>query len=202
MRWSLLLALSALPVLAIADTPSPWPRTDPEVEWLVASLEGRFTSAPGTRGGDIVVDVRPIWTNRSDGRWLYREESLAGELQPARQRIHRVHRLRDGTFVIETYLLPDPSKFVGEGARAQPFVSLSPKDLIRREGCDVLLHHRDDGAFAGGTVGETCESEAPGARVSTIGLVVWPDQVEGSTHEWDVKHVQIAGRDVVFVRQE
>lgn len=176
----------------------PAPPADPEVEWLAQALTGGFSSHaqaqvdPDFR--DVHLQASRIWANRSDGPWLYIEQAIAGSLEaPYRQRVYRVLRLEDGNFETHVYLLPDPEKWIGEGARPDPFVSITPGDLIRREGCGIHLRHRDDGAFVGSTSEGTCPSELVGAATATSEVIIRPDLLVSWDRGWNAMHEQVWG---------
>ena len=145
-------------------------------------------------GGTGRLQVSRIWTNRSDGPWLYIEQAMAGTLQaPYRQRVYRVVRLEDGNFETRVYLLPDPEKWIGEGLRPDPFVSLTPRDLMRRVGCEIQLRHRDDGAFEGSTSEGTCPSDLSGASHATSEVVIWPGLLISWDRGWNTMREQVWG---------
>ena len=190
------------PVLAVllwfALPIQPAPPADPEVEWLAQALTGSFSSHAQAQADpdfrDVHLLVTRIWANRSDGPWLYVEQAMADSLQaPYRQRISRVVRVHDGNFETHVYLLPDPGKWIGEGARPDPFVSITPSDLIRREGCEIHLRYRDDGAFEGSTAEGTCPSELAAASTATSEVIIRADLLVSWDRGWNAMREQVWG---------
>lgn len=176
----------------------PAPPADPEVEWLAAALTGSFSSEDQAQSDPDFRDVRlhatRIWRNRADGPWLYVEQAMAATPQePYRQRVYHVVRLADGNFETQVFLLPDPEKWIGEGLRKDPFVSITPADLTRRTGCEIRLRHRDDGAFEGRTSDGTCPSDLAGATRATSEVVIWPHLLISWDRGWNVTGEQVWG---------
>jgi len=157
----------------------------PDINALVALMEGSFSSEEQSLNDSDYYDIRlymkKIWTDRTDGRWLYVEQAAAQmEDKPYRQRVYRVDQQKDGSFISEVYELEDPLRFAGEWKSDKPLSQLSPDSLKKKDGCTVYLTLADDGSFKGGTQGMDCLSELRGAtyatsevRIDTEGLKTW-----------------------------
>jgi CpeT protein len=173
---SLLLATTAL---AAAAEPAPPPNTD--LDQLVAWMTGLFSSAhqaaADTNYFDIRLRMAPIWTSRTDGRWLYVEQAVVTALErPYRQRVYRVTGPdAGGAFSSEVYALPGPRRFAGAWRQPEPLKQLTPDSLLAREGCAVVLRRAPDGSFTGGTEGHGCASDLRGAAYATSEVTVGPD---------------------------
>jgi hypothetical protein len=136
---------------------------------------------------DISLRMAPIWPAHTtpESRWIYVEQAAAETLdRPYRQRVYRVRTGESATLVSEVYELPgDRGAVLGwAGAWKEParFDALTPEQLIRRAGCDVVLREIAPGIFEGGTVGNGCESSLRGsayaistAHIDAAGLVTW-----------------------------
>ena len=63
---------------------------------LATAMTGNFTSAEQAKADPdfkvIHLHIAPIWTERTDGPWLYMEQAAASSLdKPYRQRIYHLH---------------------------------------------------------------------------------------------------------------
>ncbi len=176
-------------------TPSPSNTADPELERLVGLMVGSFSSEEQSKQDsefrDIRLSMTRIWTDQAgDGAWLYVEQAVAGTLdKPYRQRIYHVSSMSypggDGKahamYVSEVWMLPgDPLRFVGADTDATKLNDVTPADLVRKDGCEVLLAPAKDGTFAGSTLGRACPSDRQGAtyttsmvKVDANGLTTW-----------------------------
>lgn len=152
------------------EEPAP-PAADKELELLVSWISGSFSSAAQASSDsdyfDLSLSLTPIWSNSGDGYWFYVEQSLAGEqVQPYRQQVYRVDRVAAGLFEIELYAIPDPDRFVGAASQEEPLADISAADLIRRDGCSILLRHIGQ-TFVGSTLTRLCPSKINNAEFAT-----------------------------------
>jgi hypothetical protein len=118
--------------------------------------------------------MMPIWTDRTDGPWLYVEQAVATSLdRPYRQRVYRLVVHPGGAIHSVVYKLPDdPLRYAGAWRDAEPLANLSPKELTVLEGCDVVLSRRSAEVFAGGTVAKECANTWRGASYATSEVTV------------------------------
>ena len=153
---------------------------------------------------DIRLFMEPIWSDRTDGRWLYVEQAAAWSLErPYRQRVYHLVDTSDGP-VSEVYELPgDPLEFAGAYKEPQRFKSLSPEDLAEREGCAIYLR-LVAGAYEGSTLGTGCTSSLGGASYATSEVVITPDTITSWDRGFDDERFQVWGAELgpyVFVRE-
>jgi hypothetical protein len=161
------------------------------VEQLADWLEGSFSSRAQAEADPSYFDIRlrmeRIWTDRTDGPWLYVEQARADLLdRPYRQRVYRLSRREDGRLLSAIYTLPEPvSRFAGALDRddgAAIFASLSPDQLTLLDGCTVVLTWDATARrFIGGTEGQGCASTREGARYTTSQI----ELAEGVLVSWD-----------------
>lgn len=149
------------------------------LEELVSLMAGSFSSAKqaaaDTSYFDIRLRMRPIWTDRSDGFWLYVEQAMAGhEDRPYRQRVYHITQLNEEYYESAVYTMRDPLRFAGAWREAAPFAghALTPDSLQQKDGCSIILRRRSDGSFAGSTLGRECPSELRGATFATSEVVI------------------------------
>lgn len=166
------------------ETRSPAAQEDLQrlVTWMSGSFSSQAQSEQDSAYYDIRLEMTPIWTNRTDGYWLYVEQAMASHLdEPYRQRIYHVTRDSAGSFRSTVFELPQPAEFVGSWKTPPAFNVLAPENLLERTGCDIVLEARGDSAFVGSTIGEGCASELRGASYATSEVVI----TESTLISWD-----------------
>ncbi len=186
-----LLIFSAGHLVAIAET-------HPSVDRLASLLTGVFSSAEqaiAERGyRHVVLHVVPVWTQRTDGPWLYVEQALAEAIdQPYRQRIYQLARSDDGTLESRVFTLADPITATGAWRQPNPLATVSPADLTHRDGCTVFLTEQADGTFHGRTQGNGCASELRGASYATSEVVLYPNRMISWDRGFNAAGVQVWG---------
>jgi hypothetical protein len=164
---------------------------------MVGSFSSKAQAQADPDFRDIRLHMAPIWQGQRDACWLYVEQAAAEALdKPYRQRIYKVRDGINGSIVSEVYELPgDPLAFAGAWSQPARFDTLTPANLTRKDGCDVVMRPIRSGAFSGGTEGTGCVSTLRGASYATSkvhldasGLVSWDqgwndrgEQVWGAT---------------------
>jgi CpeT protein len=156
------------------------------LERLTACMAGSFTTADQSRDDknvrDITLHVVLIWIDRTDGPWLYSEQSLTDAPDhPYRQRIYQLTARPDGAVECRIFDLADPIAVTGGWKDPSLLARLSPASLGATEGCTMILRAQPDGAFKGGTEGKACLSILRGASYATTEITI----DEGQTVSWD-----------------
>ncbi len=133
------------------------------LEHLTACKIGSFSSADPARGDQILRDVSPhiaaIWADRSDGPWLYCEQTLSDAPDhPYRQRIHQLTARPDGSIEARIFDLPHALAATGVWKNPALLAKLSPVNLIAQFGCSLVSRVQPDGSFKGGTTDKGCPS--------------------------------------------
>lgn len=173
---------------------------DPELSQLVQWMTGSFSSAEQAAADkdfyDIHLDMRPIWTDRTDGYWLYVEQAVSTSLdKPYRQRVYHVKRGENGVFESVVYALPNPEAVVNAQKKSdKPLSDLSPKDLKERVGCTVYLEKKGD-TFAGSTREKECTSKLRGATYATSIITIRKGTVESWDQGFNDKDEQVWGAE-------
>ncbi len=203
------LALLSLLLLPVSCQTGPGLREPTPVSELALWMTGSFSSqAQALEQPDDYFDIRlfmePIWTDRTDGRWLYVEQAAAWALErPYRQRVYHLVDTKDGPRS-EVYSLPgDPLEFAGAYKEPQRFKALSPADLQEREGCAIHLR-LVAGAYEGSTIGTGCTSSLGGASYATSEVVITQDTISSWDRGFDDDRYQMWGATLgpyVFVRE-
>jgi hypothetical protein len=154
-----------------------------DLDLLTTWMTGSFSSAAQSEVDpevdseffDVSLHMAPIWTTRTDGRWLYVEQAVAEHSdQPYRQRIYRLSEPAVGLFESRVFTLPDPTSAIGAWQLEDPLADLSPDDLTERHGCTIYLRRRGE-TFEGSTLGSLCTSSLRGASYATSEVVITPD---------------------------
>lgn len=166
--------------------------------WLVGTFDNHAQTAAERAAGSTFVHeearllVRPLQDPVVflDGLYLYVEDRRATEPKPRSQRIFRLRkngsRIRLEVFGIDARMLSSLSQ------EPQMLNSLSPSDLTRLEGCDVLLTGQK-GEYQGSTSGRGCPSEVEGSAYMTSTLRVIKDMVILLDRGYNEKGVQTFG---------
>lgn len=193
MRFLVLASLAAVASCASI------PRTPvSDVDVLVERMSGSFASTAQAASDKDYLDIRlemaPIWTSRTDGRWLYVEQARADRLdKPYRQRVYRVHEGAQG-LVSDVYTLPGNAlDWAGAWKEPKRFDALDPARLEAREGCSIYLERRGGGAFAGSTRDRACPSELQGASYATSEVVITESMLESWDRGFDGDGKQVWG---------
>lgn len=201
MRASLLLLVLASIALACGGTPDvEEPSTDAALETLASWMTGSYSSAAQAEVDedyhDIRLEMAPLWTDRTDGYWLYVEQAVASMVdKPYRRRVYHVHRKADGGLVSEVYALPE-GDVVPVGAwrdTTKGFKGVAPGDLRLLEGCGVHLEKRADGSYAGGTLGDGCLNQFGGAAFARSEVEVLEDRIVSWDRGYDEKGEHVWG---------
>ncbi|MDJ0837132.1 MAG: chromophore lyase CpcT/CpeT [Acidobacteriota bacterium] len=154
---------------------------DRDLDQLAAWMTGVFSSREQAAQDESYFHIRlvmaPIWTDRTDGHWLYVEQAAEGYFEkPYRQRIYHVRRGKDGRFESVVYTMEEPLQHAGAWRKDKPLSELSPKDLKEREGCTVFLEKSGD-TYKGGTHERDCVSKLRGATYATSEITINKDTV-------------------------
>jgi CpeT protein len=160
---------------------------------LVGSMSGSFASTEQSVNDpqyfDIRLHMQPIWPQHTTEtvKWLYVEQAMATDLaNPYRQRIYRVTQGAPDfggrpVFISEVWELPGNAlAFAGAWKTPESFNTLEPKQLAKREGCEVFLTRIEPGVWEGSTVADNCKSTLRGAtyakstvHIDGTGLLTW-----------------------------
>ena len=164
-----------------------------------AWLAGHYSSAAQAAADPTFFDVRlhivPIWTDRTDGPWMYVEQAMAdAQDKPYRQRIYRIIPLPQGRAESVIYELPgDPLLWAGAWRDASRFNALDPGIIVARPGCSVVLASAGPGALKGSTNGADCGSALRGAAYATSEVTVTAAELTSWDRGFDATGKQVWG---------
>jgi len=171
-----------------------------ELEQLTEWMSGQFSSAAqserDTSFFSITLTMVPIWEANKDAKWLYVEQAVTKNLvKPYRQRVYKVTQLPDRSFESKVYELPDPEKFIQAWDSLELFTSITPKNLVEREGCSVFLKKVSGKEYSGSTLNDNCKSTLYGANYATSKVQVFKDKIISWDQGWDLEENQIWGAE-------
>ncbi|MCX6156673.1 MAG: chromophore lyase CpcT/CpeT [Ignavibacteriae bacterium] len=170
----------------------------PDLALLVSYMQGSFSSEEQSKTDtsyfDIRLQMKPMWTIRSNAHWIYVEQAVASKMdKPYRQRVYRVSQLPDGSFESKVFTFSEPLKYAGEWKKDNPLEELSPSDLTERKGCSVFLVKNDDGSFSGGTKGKGCESDLRNAKYASSEVIINKDGMKSWDRGFNENEEQVWG---------
>ncbi len=174
-------------------------------EWMTGSFSSQAQSLEQPEDFyDIRLYMAPIWTERTDGHWLYVEQAAASALRrPYRQRVYHIVDTPDGPRS-EVYTLPgNPRDLAGAWRDPRHLDIYGPEDLAEREGCAIYLTP-GDGAYGGATRGKGCSSTLGGAAYATSEVTITRDVVTSWDRGFDSNDEQAWGAVLgpyVFLRE-
>jgi len=169
-----------------------------EVEELVGLMAGSLSSRVQAQADPEYFDIRlhmlPIWTDRTDGRWLYVEQAVAvAQAEPYRQRVYRVSAKDDGTLESAVYELTEPLRFALAWKDPSKLDALRHEDLALKAGCEVLLRKAGPGRFVGATAEKACPSDLRGASWASSEVEITKDGVLSWDRGFDQAGAQVWG---------
>lgn len=168
-------------------------------------LVGSFSSAAQADADSnfraIDLHMVPIWTDRTDGPWLYVEQAVAeARDRPYRQRIYRLLPVRaangrDAVLSVVHTLPGDPLAFAGAWRTPEAFEAIAPGELEVLDGCSVTLEADGPGRIHGSTADRTCRSTFGGAAYTTSEVELFDDRIETLDRGYDTDGVQVWGSE-------
>ncbi len=172
--------------------------TDRELLELRERMSGFFTSEQQSLADssyyNIHLHMKPKWTERTDGYWLYVEQAMASAAQrPYRQRMYQLFRQDDSTLVSKVYELNAPLRFAGAWKNTALLQQLTTDSLQARQGCAIYLHRDTNGRFSGSTPGNECLSSLRGAAYATSEVVIEKNQMISWDRGWSQSGQQVWG---------
>lgn len=170
-----------------------------DLETISSWLEGSFSSEEQAKTDSdyfhITLEMKPIWQNREDGKWLYVEQAVAIKKdKPYRQRVY--HLTQNGKKIIsEIYTLPNPLRFAGDWKKENPLATLTPDSLTVREGCAMFMERKDSETFVGSTNGKDCKSNLRGASYATSEATITKEKLVSWDRGFNEKDEHIWGAE-------
>lgn len=163
--------------------------------WLVGDWSSAEQSAKDPSFRDIVIHIRPIWTDRTDGMWMYVEQAMASAAdRPYRQRVYQMVTAADGTTESRVFELPgDPLAHAGAWKQPQPLDDLEPGLLVPRAGCTVHMTREKGGSFTGATRSGECATDYQGATYTMSDVTLSAEELVTWDRGYDAAGKQVWG---------
>lgn len=170
---------------------------DVDYERLLPWMEGSFSSEEQSKADTsflhVVLHMKRIWHDRTDGAWFYVEQSMAAaQDRPYRQRVYNVRRVEQGMIESAVYAFKKPDAVVGAWKDTTLIVDMSPGDLIKRRGCEVFLQ-ADYASYTGRTMGMACASDIRGANYATSEVTIKHDRIVTWDRGYNMANEQVWG---------
>jgi hypothetical protein len=154
-------ACASVPPTAPVAQPATTPLGQAQMSLLAIHFTGTWQAPPEQAGPPKEkLRVAPFWKQLQGERWLYFEYEHLGEAKPYRQVVYRLTEA-GGIISATPQELRDPSRFVGEWGRKEPFANLAPRDLHPRPDCVVTFTAQYEVIFNGAMRGTSCRSADP-----------------------------------------
>lgn len=152
------------------------------VDYMTGTFDSFEQSLNDAEYYNVVLQMHRVWTSNNSGVWLYVEQAIAQNQQmPYRQRMYHLTQDRKGkNFTSTVYELSTPKQFVGQWKNTDLWAKITPKDLILRDGCAIVLKKADKG-FVGSTKQQECASNLRGASYATSEVSVTANAISS----WD-----------------
>ena len=171
-----------------------------DTERLVTMMQGSFSSEEQSASDsdyyDIRLQMKRIWSERTDAKWLYVEQAVASmQEKPYRQRVYKITNTYEGRFESAVFTMKDPLRFAGEWEKENPLSGLTPDSLEVREGCSVFLTLMNNGNYEGSTNGKDCQSDLRGAKYATSEVVISDEGIKSWDRGYDENDKQVWGAE-------
>jgi CpeT protein len=167
-------------------------------QWLVGAFDTRAQAEADRAAGtaykhDVALMMtRPIEDPVAfqDGLYLYVENRIEGQAQPYRQRVYRLSKSGKG-IRLEVFKV-DERVLVLLAATPGMLSQLTPSDLTREKGCDVLVERKGEG-YEGATPTGSCKSTWKGSAYVTSSLRITKDVIVTLDRGYDAEGGQTFG---------
>ena len=172
---------------------------------MTGSYDSSKQEAADSSYYNIALHMYPIWTNRTDAKYLYVEQSLASRQdKPYRQRVYKLEQLKNGGFASHIYTLKNDSLFIGKWNELSYFDRFGLSILDIREGCEVILNKNSSG-YEGSTQEDNCASTLRGASYATSIVSMSPNKITSWDQGFDKNGKQVWGAKkgpYIFIKME
>ena len=178
-----------------------------DVKKLFKIMAGEFSSEEQSKSDTdyfhIKLRMKPIWTESTDGYWLYVEQAIAtAELKPYRQRVYHIYLQDDTTVVSKVYELKTPKIYAGGWKNVSILQPLTKDSLLDRQCCSIYLHKIGKN-YTGATPGKECLSTLRGAAYATSEVIIYKDKLISWDRGWNNENKQMWGAEkggYIFIR--
>lgn len=144
-------------------------------------LQGEYSSEAQSKEDtsyfNIYLAMYPIWTDRTDGKWLYVEQAMAAKREkPYRQRIYQIKKGENNEVISVIYTFENPLEYANAHQNKELLQKLTFDKITSKVGCEVYMNATKNG-FEGGTKGLGCASNLRGASYTTTEIKLEKDKL-------------------------
>ncbi len=202
MKRTILLTVMALVAVSFAACTTDEP-AEPEISnfnRLAIWMQGLYSSHDQSIADSSYFDIRlamvRIWSDRTDGVWLYVEQAAASSMErPYRQRVYHLTQTDSVTFRSDVFTFEEPLRFAGVWKEASAMVALNPDSLTETTGCGIVLHKDSDSVYVGATVDKGCLNDWGEATYATSEVRITPSVLFSWDRGWNDKDEQVWGAE-------
>lgn len=182
--------------------------SDKALEELSRVMTGKFSSEAQSKADtsyfNISLVMTPIWTDRTDGKWLYVEQAVASKPdKPYRQRVYHLQHPSKDVFTSDIYTIKDALSFAGLQNDKLKKDKLTFDLVELKDGCTVTLV-KSNNIYEGGTNADKCPSDLRGAKYATTKIILKNGELVSWDQGFDAAGKQVWGATkggYVFVKQ-
>ncbi|MBU3741224.1 MAG: hypothetical protein FGM24_02950 [Candidatus Kapabacteria bacterium] len=172
-------------------------KRDVDFERLLPWMDGSFSSEAQSKADTsfqhVVLHMKRIWYDRTDGAWFYVEQAMAAaQDRPYRQRVYNVRRVEQGMIESAVYTFKKPEDVIGAWKDTTLIDDKSPSELVKRRGCEVFLQ-ADFASYIGRTMGMACASDLRGASYATSEVTISYDRIVSWDRGYNPANEQVWG---------
>ncbi len=162
-------------ILSIINTNKAQTATQPKVDKglnkLAQLMQGIYNSKSqsitDTTYYNISLIMAPIWTHRTDGKWLYVEQAMATTPdKPYRQRVYHLQHKADKVYTSDIYTIKDAMAYANATTDTEKMAKLTFDKIELKDGFTVTLNYKKK-QYTGGTNLNDCPSDLRGAKYAT-----------------------------------
>jgi hypothetical protein len=144
-------------------------------------LQGEYSSEAQSKEDtsyfNIYLAMYPIWTDRTDGKWLYVEQAMAAKREkPYRQRIYQIKKGENNEVISVIYTFENPLEYANAHQNKELLQKLTFDQITSKVGCEVYMNATKNG-FEGGTKELGCASNLRGASYTTTEIKLEKDKL-------------------------
>jgi CpeT protein len=172
--------------------------TDKDVAKLYKMMQGFYSSEAQSKEDtsyfNILLKMKPMWTNKKGEYWLYVEQAMnTTEDKPYRQRAYQLQLLNDSTITSTVYTIKSGDKYYGDWKKEKPLENVTMDSLEVRKGCVIYIHKIKKNKYEGETNKSDCESNLRGASYATTAVSMRKKKVYSWDRGYDKEGKQVWG---------
>lgn len=163
--------------------------------YMIGSFNSSEQAASDTNYFNIRLDMHRIWQKKTDGIWLYVEQSInTKEAKPYRQRVYHLEQLGQNEFKSTIYKLDSAALYVGLHHDKDRELQLKESNIELLPGCALILSFNGK-SFIGETKKGECLNKWGEASYATSEVSVFEDYMISWDRGWNEKDEYVWGAE-------